>query len=123
MKTAAVFVDRTGRRRRLFTLAGTGLAVAALIMLGLLVSGLSGASPLHLPGLPADANAPPGSGGRSPSHAGPVPAGLPSPSARARPTPSPAPGGAGATSAAAGSPAPTAHGRRPSARPGQSRRK
>jgi hypothetical protein len=119
MKTAAVFLDRSGRRRRLFTIVGTGLAAAALAALGLLVSGLSGASPLHLPGLPADA-APGGGGGRTPSHAGPVPAGLPSPPARARPTPALSPG---AAAGANGSPTPTAHGRRPSVHPGQSKRK
>jgi hypothetical protein len=50
-----VFVDRTGRRRRLFAVAGTAggllLALASLM----LVAGFTGVGPGYLPALPAPA--------------------------------------------------------------------
>lgn len=120
----AVFVDGTGRRRRVVAVIGAGLAAALLVALGLLVSGLFGMSPVHLPGLPNGAGAP--ARGRSPSAAAPepsatrsrsVPSRLPTPSAAA-PARTPTAGQASASA--------TPHGRRPSqtpSHPGQSKRK
>ncbi|MFC5000961.1 hypothetical protein ACFPIJ_24370 [Dactylosporangium cerinum] len=47
-----VFVDRSGRRRRLFTSLGAGLGVLLAAGSLLLVAGLLGTSPVPLPGLP-----------------------------------------------------------------------
>jgi hypothetical protein len=47
-----VFVDRSGRRRRLARLAGAGLGGLLVAALSLLGAALSGASPLPIPGLP-----------------------------------------------------------------------
>jgi hypothetical protein len=47
-----VFVDRSGRRRRLFTSLGAGLGVVLVVGCVLLVAGLMGSSPVPLPGLP-----------------------------------------------------------------------
>jgi hypothetical protein len=47
-----VFVDRSGRRRRLFTGLGAGLGVLLAAGSLLLVAGLLGGSPVPLPGLP-----------------------------------------------------------------------
>jgi hypothetical protein len=49
-----VFVDRSGRRRRLFKLIGVGLAVAFTTTLGVFVAGLVGMAPTGLPGWPGD---------------------------------------------------------------------
>jgi hypothetical protein len=51
--TEPVFVDRSGRRRRLFTVIGAGIGVALLLSLGLIIAGLFGAAPVHVPGLPS----------------------------------------------------------------------
>lgn len=50
--TEPVFVDRSGRRRRLFTVIGAGIGAALLLSLGLIIVALSGASPVQVPGLP-----------------------------------------------------------------------
>jgi hypothetical protein len=47
-----VFLDPTGRRRRLVVAAGLGLSGILLAAIAVLVAGLSGAAPLPLPGLP-----------------------------------------------------------------------
>ncbi|WP_091558563.1 hypothetical protein [Micromonospora pattaloongensis] len=47
-----VFVDRTGRRRRLAVFGGTGIAAGLVAWLGLLLSGLVTGGPLPLPGWP-----------------------------------------------------------------------
>jgi hypothetical protein len=47
-----VFVDRSGRRRRLFTGLGAGFGVVLVVGCVLLVAGLMGSSPVPLPGLP-----------------------------------------------------------------------
>ena len=52
-----VFVDRTGRRRRITVLAGASIAVGLLVSLGLIVAGLFGGSTIPLPGWP-DSNVP-----------------------------------------------------------------
>ncbi|MET7392403.1 hypothetical protein ABZS66_02760 [Dactylosporangium sp. NPDC005572] len=55
-----MFVDHTGRRRRLFTVLGAGLGVLLIAGGALLIAGLLGSSPVPLPGLPAS-----GQGGRA----------------------------------------------------------
>ncbi|MDG6100840.1 hypothetical protein Daura_02115 [Dactylosporangium aurantiacum] len=47
-----VFVDRSGRRRRLFTGLGAGMGVLLVLGASLLIAGLLGSSPVPLPGLP-----------------------------------------------------------------------
>jgi hypothetical protein len=47
-----VFLDRSGRRRRIAVFLGAGLATALTAGLGLLVVALSGASSVDLPGFP-----------------------------------------------------------------------
>ena len=47
-----VFLDRSGRRRRLAVLMGTSFAVALVAGLGLLVVALSGAASGEVPGFP-----------------------------------------------------------------------
>ena len=49
-----VFVDRSGRRRRLFTVIGAAAGVLLVLALSLLIAGILGASPVPLPGLPAN---------------------------------------------------------------------
>jgi hypothetical protein len=47
-----VFLDRSGRRRRLIKIVGVGLGTALATVLVMLVAALSGVSPVHVPGLP-----------------------------------------------------------------------
>jgi hypothetical protein len=47
-----IFVDRSGRRRRLVRLAGAVLGSLLVAALGLLGAAVSGASPLRIPGFP-----------------------------------------------------------------------
>lgn len=47
-----VFVDRTGRRRRLSILAGTAMGLGLLTSLGLIAAGLFSGSSVPLPGWP-----------------------------------------------------------------------
>jgi hypothetical protein len=47
-----VFVDRSGRRRRLLTVVGAALGVALLASLGLLIAGMVAGSPVPIPGWP-----------------------------------------------------------------------
>jgi len=86
-----VFLDRSGRRRRLVLLAGLCLGAVLIGSLALLGVGLSGASPIHIPGFPdsgAHAGGPspepsdPSSGGREPGTAAqPYPTTTPGPAA------------------------------------------
>jgi hypothetical protein len=48
----AVFVDYSGRRRRLMVVVGTAVGSVLLATLGLLIAGLTGASPVRVPGFP-----------------------------------------------------------------------
>ena len=52
-----VFVDRSGRRRRLFTLLGAGFGVLLLIGLIAVVASLFGGGPGQLPGWPGQGGA------------------------------------------------------------------
>lgn len=47
-----VFVDRTGRRRRIMLISGVGLATLLASGLVVLIVGLSGGSGWHVPGFP-----------------------------------------------------------------------
>ena len=47
-----VFVDRSGRRRRMAVLIGSSVAVVIVVALVMLVAGLSGVAPLSVPGFP-----------------------------------------------------------------------
>jgi hypothetical protein len=51
-ETDHVFLDRSGRRRRLLKIVGAGVATSLVTVLLLLVAALSGVSPVDLPGLP-----------------------------------------------------------------------
>ncbi|MBM0256339.1 hypothetical protein [Micromonospora sp. 4G55] len=45
-----VFVDKTGKRRRLMTIAGTAMGLGLLTSIGLILAGLFGDSTVPLPG-------------------------------------------------------------------------
>ena len=47
-----VFVDHSGRRRRMFAIAGSAAAVVLLVALIMLGAGLFGVAPLRVPGFP-----------------------------------------------------------------------
>lgn len=47
-----VFLDRSGRRRRLVKIVGVGLGAVLAASLALIVAAVSTASPVHLPGFP-----------------------------------------------------------------------
>lgn len=49
--TMPVFVDGSGRRRRLLTVVGVALGVGLLLALVVVIVGFFGASPVQLPGL------------------------------------------------------------------------
>lgn len=48
--TPPVFMDRTGRRRRLSIVAGTAMGLGLLVSLGLIVAGIFTVSPVSAPG-------------------------------------------------------------------------
>ncbi|HET8683580.1 MAG TPA: hypothetical protein VFM54_17195 [Micromonosporaceae bacterium] len=72
----AVFVDRSGRRRRLVTLVGAGLGVLLVASLSILLAGMFSSGPVAIPGWP-DAGARPAEGAATPqpTDAGPTPDG------------------------------------------------
>jgi hypothetical protein len=47
-----IFVDRSGRRRRMVAVLGTAIAVVIVVALVAVAAGLSGVSPLRVPGFP-----------------------------------------------------------------------
>jgi hypothetical protein len=107
-----VFLDRSGRRRRLTVLVGTSLAAALLASLALLLAGLSGAAPIGVPGFP-DRGEQAGADGGAPEDWSPT-AG---PDAR-RPQPTPEPPVAISTLAPTSAPPdPPGRGRDPSRTP------
>ncbi|MFF5230780.1 hypothetical protein [Dactylosporangium sp. NPDC000521] len=114
-----VFVDRSGRRRRLFTILGAGLGVLLVAGCALLIAGLLGASPVPLPGLPEN-----GQMGRHQAGLGTAPtSGTPArPSAKptsARPAAAPVTGGGASPSPSASASEP--HDNRKTAHPGNPR--
>ena len=56
--TDPVFVDRTGRRRRIFVAAGAASGITLSFVSLALIAGLTGAAPGHLPLLPESAGGP-----------------------------------------------------------------
>jgi hypothetical protein len=65
-----IFVDRSGRRRRVLTLIGASLAVAIVLVLVMLGAAVSGVSPLKVPGFPdppKPGNVPAGGPGADPA--------------------------------------------------------
>src|ERR1700730_17206611 len=62
----AVFVDRSGRRRRMAVVVGSALATILVASLVLLVVAVSGASNVHIPGFP-DVGHQAGAGDSTPS--------------------------------------------------------
>jgi uncharacterized iron-regulated membrane protein len=122
-----VFVDRTGRRRRLFALGGTAGGLLLAVTLLALLAGFTGAGPAVLPDW-SDAGA--AAPRRAPARPAPSPAETP----RADPTYADAPAATGAvrtsspaTTTAAAEPAATGRGNgrtpthTPSAKPGRKR--
>jgi hypothetical protein len=121
-----VFVDTTGRRRRLGVGLGVALAGALVTGLSLLVAGLLGASPVALPGFPAG-----GQGGAQRGHGVVVqpgeepsgPSSAPGGSATRAPAPGAGPSGTGAAASSTGpaaspSPSTSRRGNRPTEHPG-----
>lgn len=87
----AVFVDRSGRRRRLVTLVGAALGVLLVASLSIMVAGMVSSGPVSIPGWP-DAGARPGEGATpQPTDGGTGPAGgeLPAPVTTTAPAPQP----------------------------------
>jgi hypothetical protein len=62
-----VFVDHSGRRRRMAVLIGSSVAVVIVVALVMLVAGLSGVAPLGVPGFPDLAKPAPPAGGSTPA--------------------------------------------------------
>jgi hypothetical protein len=93
-----VFVDRSGRRRRLFTGLGAGLGMLLVAGSLLLAAGLLGTSPVPLPGLPQS-----GQGGIHRDGAGPGGSAVPGRTGTPARSSPPRSSGAAATGAA-GSP-------------------
>lgn len=113
-----VFVDRTGRRRRFFLIAGLASGAALVLASILLVAGFTGAGPGRLPLLPESA----GEQLRVPATAKPTEAPRTNrspdrPTASPRPAPSGTPGPAG-TTAVAPTPSKTNHRNVPTHTPG-----
>lgn len=109
-----VFVDRTGRRRRLFTVLAAGGGVALTLMLGIVIAGFLGVEGAGLPGLPQllpDRPAAEESAEPEPSASTPEP--LPQPGTTASPSPTKTTGKPSEAPTAA----PSTRGNRPTERP------
>jgi hypothetical protein len=107
-----IFLDRSGRRRKLVLMAGAFVGVVLVASLGLLAAGLTGASPTHVPGFPdavrqVEEASPAPSDSSSLSSSSPSPASTPDPSQQA-PGTLPTPGA---------SPVATSHGHDPTHTP------
>jgi hypothetical protein len=120
--SGSVFVDPTGRRRRLVTVAGAAAGLGLVSALALLLAGLLGASPVPLPGLPQG-----GQGAQEAVVPAEVPSADPAGPATSRPTrapagaPASAPAGPGTATAPTSSSAPPGRpprGNRPTDHPG-----
>lgn len=128
-----VFVDRTGRRRRLIAIAGSTGGLVLTLMLLALVAGFTGVGPASVPGWPDAAAAVDGSQPKpsrtapsarpSPRPAEPAPVGR---TPRSRPasgaavpaaTPTPSASSVTATPSVSVTPTPTNNGRKPSRSP------
>jgi hypothetical protein len=124
-ESGPVFVDLTGRRRRLVTAVGMLAALLLMAAIALLIAGVLGASPVPLPGLPQ--------GGQGAQQEAVVPVEVftsaePAVSATSRPARAPGvPPDAGAAPVPAqpdpssSAPEPPARGNRPSSHPGNPR--
>ena len=98
VEATSVFLDRSGRRRRLVRMVGVCLGVGLVAVLAVLSAAVFGAGPLHVPGFPDVA-------GNPPITATPGPGG---PADHGRPTsPGGTAGAGGAPSVAAPSTTPT----------------
>ncbi|MEH0820881.1 MULTISPECIES: hypothetical protein [unclassified Micromonospora] len=103
-----VFVDRTGKRRRLMTVAGTAMGLGLLTSIGLIAAGIFGGSTVPLPGWTDPRARPPVEAGvDAPEELGqpasPTPSTRPSAASTAGPTPSRTAGPPVATTARPGS--------------------
>jgi len=126
-----VFVDRTGRRRRLIAIAGSTGGLVLTLMLLALVAGFTGVGPASVPGWPDAAAAVDGSQPKpsrtapsarpSPRPAEPAPVGRPrrpaSSAAVPAATPTPSASSVTATPSVSVTPTPTNNGRKPSRSP------
>jgi len=123
-RSGPVFVDLTGRRRRLVTAVGMVAALLLMAAIALLIAGVLGASPVPLPGLPQ--------GGQGAQQEAVVPAEVftsVEPAASATSGPGRAPGTPEASGApgpaqpatSSSAPEPTTRGNRPTTHPGNPR--
>ncbi|MFU8851001.1 hypothetical protein ACNAW0_08465 [Micromonospora sp. SL1-18] len=115
---APVFVDRTGRRRRLTVIVGTAMGLGLLTSLGLILAGLLFDSPVPLPGWSETKARPPieaGVNGPSRPAEHPRPSPRPEPVIRTTsPLPAPAPTATRTTTTAQPTAQPTVPGPRAS---------
>lgn len=119
-RTDPVFVDRTGRRRRLFMATGAAGGVAMALVTLALIAGFTGAGPGYLPTLPesaGDQQLDSGEAGQPSAAVRPVSPSprIASPATGARPTPAPSP--TQALPAASPTPTPNSHRRVPTHTP------
>ncbi|GIF78313.1 hypothetical protein [Asanoa siamensis] len=126
--SADVFVDRTGRRRRILTWVAVASGALLVSALGLLAAGLLAGGPLPLAGWTGDG---PGTPGRDAAVIGPAPVPPPpvtqratAPSSRARPSVAATPRPSAATASATDRPGRgVGRGNKPTAKPDHPRPK